>query len=414
MVLINLPISVMRSLSGATLALSALTFGSGVAPAQDNILVYGNSILDDSYAGYVSDLIVESGQPAPNLVKFIVANGTTTTFLNNSGLITNSLPSGETWDAMIIQGGTIETTFVLGNDPQVFLANMNSLANIYYAHSPQGLFVGHQTGADNENSNNYPTFFPDPETWLSFPVRAYAAAKQQIDLAHPNNPPVRVAPQGVAMAETAGYAPALFESDFHHLSDQGEAWAACLHFLQLYGGRICDIQPDFNGNSPLVQRLLSDNIDEAKWNRIAGWADASQPRALRQYPGSDDDFQMRSAINATITHLCPDLTAAVGDTLNIRLVSPLGAYDNDAAGVYMQVLPTGIQPNGGAFPRLILDHTQMTTWWAVPDLSGGVVPFTIPANLSGMTIWIQAVSRGASNTPGYPLTLSDAQAVSIL
>ncbi len=383
--------------------------------AQDDILVYGNSILADVYEDYLHDLIVHSGRPAPNLVTFLIPNGTTNNYLANAGLITGSLAAGNTWEAMIIQGGTIETTFVLGNDPQDFLDNMEDLADLYFAHSPQGLLVGHQTGADHPNSSNYPTFFPDPETWLQYPVRAYAAAKDLIDLAHPSNPPMRIAPQGVAMAETTGYALVLFEGDKHHLSDQGEVWAACLHYLQIYGGRICDLQLDFSGNAPLVQRLLADGIDEDQWNRIAGFADASQPAALRKYPGSNDDFQLRSGIDTTITHLCPDLTATVGDTLNVRLFSPLDGYESYGAGVYMQVLPTGTLPNGGAIPGLILDASLMTTWFAVPDLtSSGVVPFTIPSSASGQTIWIQGTSRGPSASGAFPLTLSDAQAISVL
>ena len=116
------------------------------AMAQDNILIYGNSIIDGPTPDYLSDLVVESGSPAPNIVGFIVGNGTTTTYVSNQGLISSSLPTGQTWDTMIVQGGTLETTNFMGN-VVAFQANMLTLGGALFSHSPQAQFIGHENGS---------------------------------------------------------------------------------------------------------------------------------------------------------------------------------------------------------------------------------------------------------------------------
>ncbi len=374
--------------------------------------MYGNSIIQGAVPAYLSDIVEQSGAQAPNIIEFIIGNGTTTNYLANQGLITSSLPPGQTWKAVIIQGGTVETTITLGN-PTLFLSNMSALASAYYSHSSQGLFIGHETGADHPNSSRYPSWFPDPETWLSFPQRAYSLAESVITQAHPTNPPAQTAHQGTCFANTAGYPLNLFQGDLHHHSIKGKILDACLYYTEIYGGRLCDLNVDYAVTTPLVTRLIGNGISKEAWDKLASFADRSQLRQLRPYPGSDSDFQMRSAINTTVTNLCPTKSATGGDTLNVKLVSPLGATTSSFAAVYVQRLPTGVTPNLGTIPGLQLDRTLLSILWTVPSLNGTVHSLSIPPGISGTSIWLQAVSDGPSGSSSYPLTLSDAQVIEI-
>lgn len=396
------------------LAASVVLVGVGLRPAlaQDNILIYGNSIVSAPTVGFFEDLVLEAGHPMPNVVSLIAGNLTTTSYVNQSSLITSSLPVGEAWRAMVVCGGTLETTNFMGQ-PAAFQANMVTLGNTLFAHSPSALFVGHETGADHPNSNRYPTWFPDAAAWLAFPQAAYAQAAAAITAANPTSPPARIAKQGTCYANTIGYGVGFYENDLHHLSDQGKALVACLYYIEIYGGRIEDINVDFNGSSPLVTRLLANNITEDRWHRIAGYADRSQPRATRPYPGSDSDFQMRANVGSSVLNLLSTKQATAGDSLSVRMVSPLEANDLFPAAVYMQQLPTGTPPNVGTVPGLQLDRSQLAVWFAVVDLSATATVMTIPAGMAGQTIWLQAVSRGPTGSASYPLAFSDAQRIEI-
>lgn len=396
----------------AGLVLAGLSLSARLAPAQDNVLVYGNSIINGPTVGFFEDLVVESGQPMPNVVTWITGNQTTTNYVNQSGLITSSLPSGETWKAMVVCGGTLETTNFMGQ-PAAFQANMVTLGNALFAHSPNAFFVGHETGADHPNSSRYPSWFPDAAAWLAFPQAAYAQAAIDIAAANPSNPRPRIAKQGTVYANTIGYGLQFYENDLHHLSDQGKALVACLWFLEIYGGRIEDIPVDFTGSSALVTRLLANGITEERWDRIAGYADRSLHRNLRPYPGTDSDFQMRVANNTNVLNLRSVKNVTAGDTLRARLVSPLEANDPFPAAIYMQQLATGQLPNGMSLPGLWLDRTQVTVWFGVADLTAGPVDMIIPGGLAGQTIWLQGVSRGPTGSPTYPLAFSDAQRIEI-
>lgn len=379
------------------------------ARAQDNVLVYGNSIVFSPTVPYFQDLVVQAGGAQPHVVSYILGDKTTSHYVGQIGLITTSLPAGQTWRAMIVEGGTVENVPGLGN-PTAFQSNMLTLGNAFFAHSPAGLFVGHETGADHPNSANYPAVAPDPATWLAYSHNAYASAAAAIDAAHPSNPPVRIAAQGTCYAATAGYPTFLYSPDFHHPSTQGKVLTAMLWYIAIYGGRMEDLGVDFTTSTPLVTRLNADNIDEAQWLRLVGFADAAQPKAARPYPGSDGDFQLRSAVDSTVTNLVTHKSATSGSILRLELFSPFGTTFNGSAAVYSELVVTGQTPNGGTPPELWLDPNHMRSILSVPNLGGGPVDYTIPAGLAGQTLWIQAISRGPL---GSGPTYSDAQLVEI-
>lgn len=393
--------------------LSLLAVSSArVTHAQDNIMIYGNSIISGGVKNYFIETVEQAGIPTPNVVASINGNAVTSSYVSSIGLISNSLPAGQTWKAMIVQGGTIETTTNFGN-PQNFHNNMLTLGSAFLAHSPGGIFIGHETGADHPNSSRYPAWYPDPASWLLFPQLAYARAGTAITNMHPGSPPTQIAKQGTVFANTAGYDLTLFQGDLHHHTKRGKVITACLYYIEIYGGKACDIPIDFSVATPLVTHLMNDGIDQATWDKLASIADRSQPRAARDLPGSDDDFQMRTVVNGTVTNMCPTQSAAVGDFLTLELLSPLGATDNDSAGVYVEFLPTGMVPTTGGTRGLQLNRNTMGVLWSVPNLTNAVTTRGIPQGLSGSTMWLQGFSAATSSTPGFTATLSDAQRIEI-
>ena len=393
----------------AALLLSALLLPMTGAQAQDRVLVFGNSIVFSPTVAYFRDLVVQTGAPTPIVVEYILADKQTSHYVSQIGLITSTIPAGQTWRAMIVVGGTRENIPGLGN-PIAFQNNMLTLANAFFAHSPNGLFIGHETGADHPSSSLYPSVAPNPATWLAWSHAGYLAAAQEITAAHPGNPAARIAPQGTCYASTAGYPTYLYAADFHHPSTQGKVLSALLWHTAIYGGRIENIPVNFASSTPLVTRLLSNGITEPMWQRLVGLADSAQPPASRPYPGSSGDFQLLSSTTSTVTNLVTRKNATANSMLRLQPFSPLGATQNAPAAVYSELLPTGTLPNGGTPPELWLNINHSRIVMQVVSLNGLPVDIAIPPGLAGYTLWIQAVSRAP--TGGNP-TYSDAQLVTI-
>lgn len=399
-------------LAARALPFAGLLFAlSSAAHAQDDILIYGNSIIEDWVVDYLHDIIVESGRPAPNIVDLVGPDLTTAEYLLNQGLITSSLPAGETWEAMIVQGGTVEVTNILGFDPADFEANMVALAGAFYAHSPQGLFVGHETGADHPNSNRYPAWFANAAEWLAFSQTAYANAQAAIHATYPAAPLARIAPQGTVFANTAGYPNNVFTNDDHHHSVRGQILDAMLHYQALYGGSLEALDVDLTQSTPLTSRLLSQGVDQNAWNRLAGFADRSLRRGLRPHPGSDDDFQLRVSVVSPVVNLLVEQEAAAGDTLYLRPFSPLDSTETYQAVVYSQFLPTGTTPVAGTIPGTLFDPASARVQAVFPDLLGGSATMTIPPGLAGNSLWFQAVSRAPATSSAFPIVVSDGKVV---
>lgn len=399
------------ALAPSLICVSALLCAS--ASAQDNIFIFGNSIIDDDVSEYLSDIVVQSGQPAPNVVTDFGPDQNTSDYVASQGLISSSLPAGETWKAMIVQGGTVETTTLFGFDPALFHANMLTLAGTFFAHSPGGLFVGHETGADHPSSSRYPAWFPDAATWLGYSQVAYAGAEAAILAAHPANPAPRTAHQGTVFASTAGYPLNLFTNDEHHHSIRGRILDAILHYQTIYGGRLCDLPVDFGQSTPLVNRLMADGISIHQWRRLAAFADRSLPSNQREFPGSNSDLQLRLGINTGMVNLCTYHDATAGDTLQVRAFSPLGGFTAHTTSVYSQLVPTGSTPAATMVPGLYLNQDQARLVVRFPDLTGGAFTTAIPTGLAGNSLWFQAISRSPAGTPPNEIALTDAKVITL-
>lgn len=406
--------SLQRALGAAAAVTSFVLFTGTAAAAQDNILIYGNSIIQGVTTPFLSDIIEQTGATAPNLVTAIFAvNGNTTAYVASDGLISSSLPAGDTWKAMVIEGGTYETTMQLGFDPAVFQANMLDLAGTFYGHSPQGLFVGHETGADHPNDPVYPGTFPNAAYWLNLSQTAYATARANIIAAHPSSPPAKTAHQGTVFAATAGYPFFLFDNDLHHHTDSGKLLTAMLYYQVIYGAKIRDLNVDFTQSTPLVTRLNNNGINEALWTRLVGLADRSLPPAERLYPGSEDDFQLRFRVNSGAPHTLDVVEATAGDTLRVLAFSPLDTANSFAAAIYLENLPTAQLPATVGAQGWHLRRSQQVVFASMIDLNGGPIDTVIPGGLAGSSYLLQSISRMHSPTANFLYAVSDAKVVHI-
>ncbi|MEL6716766.1 MAG: hypothetical protein AAFP86_23515, partial [Planctomycetota bacterium] len=241
-------------------------------------------------------------------------------------------------------------------------------------------------------------------------------ARVNVTAAFPSNPPMRVAKQGTIFANTAGYPFGLFEGDLHEHSRNGEILDALLWYQSIYGGQLCDLDVDFSSSTPLVNRLVSDGVNAALWKRLVSFADRALEASQRPYPGTDDDFQLRVAVNTGVglSHLCTESTAMAGDTLRLQPFSPLGAADAQPVGVYVQIEPSSYMPATMGVPAWHLDPTRQRLYGSASDLSGGSMDSVVPAGLSGLSYWVQGVSRTPSGASGFIWALSDAKVVEIL
>ena len=129
-------------------AISLLAAGSVLSQGK-NVLMYGNSF--SNYNGGVGvglrRIAEEAGHPTPNVYeRFATGQGLSfhATDPVQVGAITSSLPPGQEWDVVVMQGQSLEATNTLGN-PQAFRNDAVTIANNVRSHSPNATSVLHQT-----------------------------------------------------------------------------------------------------------------------------------------------------------------------------------------------------------------------------------------------------------------------------
>ena len=131
-----------------------------------NLLYYGNSYSqgNGTVGALVQALAEEAGFESPNTVQRLVGGQNLSFHLNEpsqAAAVTQSLPLGEEWDFVIMQGFSLEATVALGNPPQ-FVANAVAILGNVKAHSPGARAVLYQTWARGPGHSVYPASFPEP------------------------------------------------------------------------------------------------------------------------------------------------------------------------------------------------------------------------------------------------------------
>jgi hypothetical protein len=159
---------------------------AGSLPAQRglNLLFYGNSYSIDNWTvpALVEAIVREAGHDAPRVVARLFG-GTDLRFHRTDpaqvAAIHTSLPPGESWDFVVMQGLSLEPTHK--GDPLAFRAHALGILHNVRAHSPAARAVLFQTWARGPGHGLYPGGFPNPRAMHTEVAQSYQLARADID-----------------------------------------------------------------------------------------------------------------------------------------------------------------------------------------------------------------------------------------
>lgn len=402
----------MRLLIAAVLS---LCLAPSLAGQGKNLLFYGSSYSVHSWGYGVPELVrriaAEAGHVPPTIVSAIVGGATLPYHATNPtqiAAIGGSLPAGQTWDCVVIQGSSLEATANFGFDPTTFRAHaVTILANVRN-HSPAAKAVLFQTWADPVGQYFYPAPWAGPMDMHNTIRGNYDLALGDLDAAFGAGAAAKAA-VGDAMALLEWH-PQWYEPDLSHPGPAMTLLSAMCIYTSIYGGRVCDIDPNFAPGSPLALMLTPHALGEAVWNHLAGFADRSAHPALRRHPGSGDHLLLETATDTDPLTACPIEQITNGTVLQLRLRSMNGVYTAADGALMLDLFPTGSPPG----PAALYPEVQVALGRAIlgPFVSLGsplTVAIQIPLTLPGQSFLLQGLALQASSETGNPdFTTTDA------
>ncbi len=377
------------------------------AQTAKNLLFYGNSY--SARNGTVGDVVrllaVEAGHPAPVTIQRLVSSQDLhfhATDPTQVAAIGNSLPPGRRWDAVVMQGQSLEATAARG-DPSLFRSSAVAILGNVRAHSPAAQAILYQTWARALGHPLYPVPFTSPRAMHDEIRGNYARAAADLDAAFGSgSASLARAGDCVALLE---WDPTYYESDLHHPAPAVTVLAGMTLFTAIYRQPVCGIAPDFNAGGPLVSRLASLGLGQADWNRLAGLADRCAARDLRSYPGSGDHLLLEGGVFPGALTACPVQPIRAGAFLQVRMRSLNGAFDRAPGFVLLDVFPTGFPPG----PLQGLPEIQVAPATAAVFAQSGnllsplplLVP--LPTAVPGASILAQGIAAAPSRATGSSL-----------
>ena len=222
-----------------------------------NLLFYGNSYSVDnaSVPALVAVIADAAGRTTPRVVAALVGGTDLTFHLTDPqqvAAITTSLPPGEFWDYVVIQGSSTESTHI-GN-PTAFRAAAVGIVTNVRAHSPNARAVLYQTWARAYGHSFYPSGFGNPMAMHDEVRASYRSAVAGINQAF--GPGVaRLAPVGDAIAALA-FNPALYVADLSHPRQPITLVAAMTIYGALWQDTVCPLNPDFSLQTPIGRHFI--------------------------------------------------------------------------------------------------------------------------------------------------------------
>ncbi|MCA9320751.1 MAG: VCBS repeat-containing protein [Planctomycetes bacterium] len=145
------------------------------------------------------------------------------------------------------------------------------------------------------------------------------------------------------------------------------------------------------------------------------------------YPGSNEDFVLRTGVNGPATATADIKTMTAGNNIVVEVDSPNGSYDFTIPVLIGQFIPTGFVPGGtvAGFPEIQFNPSFAFIIYdgsTQPIFGGGLLP---PAGLSfafqaipgfaGNSVFLQALSIAPSAQTGNQFfTASDAHELQVL
>ncbi len=353
----------------------------------------------------------DANWPPPTIVPRLFG-GTNLAFHRNDpgqvAAIGNSLPAGQQWDFVVIQGHSLEATVNQG-DPAAFRANAVGIVQNVRAHSPAARAVLYQTWARGPGHPLYPAAFPDPWTMHTEVRRNYQLAANDIDAAFGPGT-AQIARVGDAVARL-GFDPVYYNPDLSHPSKDVTLLAAMSIYARIYGGSVCSFVPDFTGQSALAVHFATYAFQPASWPAMRGYADLIADRGQRAFPGSDEDLLLRSG-DTPLVEPCPRIEAPRGGTLHASLTTPVGRYGTSPAVLFLDAVPGGPPP---LFPELHVAPGSALVIGSTAALGTGLrLALPIPATLPRLSVLLQGVGLGPSANMVNPLfTTTDGQTITL-
>lgn len=399
-------------------ALLWLLLASAVPAQSKNLLFYGNSLTYYSWGYGVPELVgmiaTEAGHPSPTIVAALVGGGGMQFHATNAtqiARISNSLPPGQTWDSVVMQGVVLEATNGGGFSAAQFRSSAVTVMTNVRSHSPAARAVLFQTWAPSYGQlyYNFPSPWPNPMA-LHNEVRSnYRLATSDITAAFGVGSATNAAAgDAVALLQ---WQPMWYEPDLFHPNPAMILLAAMCIYTSVYGQTVGQLRPSFSPPGQIALALAPFGLGEAVWNQLAGIADTSADRAVRPYPGSGDHLLFESATTSdpmTAGHI-KRMTA--GTPLQMQIRSMNGVFDGAEGWLVASLFPTGSPPGPVlGYPELQVDPGAMvivstSTTLASPLSFTIQMPFTLP----GASFLVQGVAFQASPETGNPqITTTDA------
>jgi len=396
--------------------LLSLLLATTITAQGKNLLFYGNSYTYYSWGYGVPELVQriaeEAGHPSPTFVAALVGGMTLQFHATDPGqvaVITNSLPAGQTWDHVIIQGHELEATNQGGHVATVFRSNAVAIANNVRNHSPAADAVMFQTWARAWGHWNYPIPWPTPMEMHGVLRTNYRLAVDDINAVHGAGAAVNAAVgDGAALLE---WDPIWYEADKSHPTPAMILLAAMCIYSSIYGQTVCEVSPAWNGTGPVATTLALQGLGEADWNHMAGIADRCANPAIRRYPGSGDHLLLQTATGTTPLTACPARQMTNGTFVQMQTRSMNGVYDSAMGWLLVDMFATGAPPGPAAtYPEIQVDLGTMVILHSSANLNSPLLfAIQMPLTLPGTSILVQGLAWDPSAETGNPwFTTTDA------
>ena len=381
-----------------------------------NVLFYGNSYTYYVWGYGVPEVVellaIEAGHPAPTIESSLTGGGTLPYYASDPqqiAAISNLLPAGQQWDAVVMQGHALGATNGVGFNVNDFLAGAQGIMTNVRAHSPTAKAVMYQTWASAWGQMYYPVPWPTPMDMHDEIRGNYRLAVDNLNNAFGVGSAANAAAgDAVALLE---WDPMWYEADLFHPSPSMILLAAMCIYTTIYQEPVCGIEPTFDPPGPLAAALLAQGVDQADWDLLSGLADRSADPSRRAYPGSGDHLLLETRAGAGAPSACYQNAITTGTLVQLRLRSINGVFDSAPAWVLLDVFPTG-SPTGPAalYPELQSPLGAASVLLSAPDLSAPIaLSLPMPVTLPGFSLRLQGIVQQPSTETGNTLfTTTDA------
>ena len=383
----------------AVLSLAAVGLAQG-----KNILFYGNSLslFNCGVAAVVRGMAIDAGFPAPTCQLQLVSGMALhfhATDPAQIAAITNSLPPGQHWDFVVMQGISHETTTTLGN-PTQFAADAATILGNVRNHSPAAVGVLFQTYARAQGHAWYPGTFANPMVMNEQVRTTYRNTTAQLNALF--GPGAAVNSAVGDCAALIEFAPSYYFTDLQHPAPALTFLSGMCLFSTIYARRACDVTPNVGQPSALATLLTNYNWNLNDWRRLAGIADRCAARSLRRYPGSGDQLLLETGTVPGYCIAAPVDDVTLGTPFELRLSSKNGRFDTAPAMLIARLFTTGMPPQPpGQYPELAISPASLSILLTTPNLASPLafslnLPFTLP----GLSLMIQGVALAPSSETG--------------